>query len=319
MSDVSFRQSFINYTKDGVLDKSEIDALKKKAEEVKTADPGSADAQIAEGVIKDLDKYDSSTKMTYTLSSQDSSPPVTLKFELTPTYSEKDKVKGKTMEEAISNISQGDSIAATKSDSDRCGAATMLNIAMRTLAAQNPGKSPAEIFAMVAEKVGVPKDFTYENVHKAQDKLYTAANTDKKAGITAGYSYKYDASGKITSATATGEVKALADKLGLKLQPLLGPTKDNLDDKKAAVDKFFANNPNGSIMVGVNLDTNTGKISPLSSADDQNHFVEIYKKDGKYYMKDTGATTNGKGEKDKEIDINTFVYNNPGTTMGVTR
>lgn len=323
--DINFRQSFINYTKDGVLDKQELQALKQKAEEVKLADPGSEDAQFAEQVIDGLGKVDHSTTLTYTLPKEGSSgESFDLEFDFTPTYSEKEKVPGDTMREAISNISQADTLKETKSDKDRCGAATLVNIALRSLADKSPDKSPGEVFAAFAKKFGIPSAFTYENVHKAQDKLYKYANIDGERGLSAKPYYGYDLkTGNITDTKTKGEIKRLADYLGLKTDTLIGPNKDNLDDKQTAIDSFFEKNPKGSMIVGVHL-SDDGNITVSDADNPQNHFVEVYKSGNGFYMKDTGAVSNGNSpgydiKFEGETIKNDLLYKNPGTTIGVTR
>jgi hypothetical protein len=92
---VNFRQSFINSTKDGVLDKQDLQELKQKAAEVQKADPGSEDAQIANYIIHDLELTKDSTHMTYSLPNEGSSDGTfTLEFDFTPV----EKDNGATVE-----------------------------------------------------------------------------------------------------------------------------------------------------------------------------------------------------------------------------
>jgi hypothetical protein len=322
---VNFRQSLIKLTNDKVLDKKDLAELKQKAADVKQADPDSQDAFDAEQVMNFLSTIKDTTKTGYSLIKEGSSKEtIELDFICTPTYGEKEKVPGNTMREAISNISQGDSLNETKTDKSRCGAATLMNIALRSLADKNPEKSPEEIFAVFAKRAGVPASFTYENVHKAQDNLYKLVNKDGVDGLSAEYNIKYNLDdGAIFSAKPSGEIKNLADHLGLKTETLIGPNKDNVDDKKAAIDQFFDKNPKGSLIIGVHL-SDKGEVQPCSSPDQQNHFVEVYKDDNGYFIKDTGGVSNGNSpgydmKLEGEEAKNSFLYKSPGTTIGVTR
>lgn len=90
---ISFRQSLINNTKDGVLDKQDLQELKQKAAEVQKAAPGSEDSKIAKQIIDDLEHTKDSTHMTYSLGNEGSSEGTfALEFDFNP----KDKDKGGT-------------------------------------------------------------------------------------------------------------------------------------------------------------------------------------------------------------------------------
>jgi hypothetical protein len=222
--------------------------------------------------------------------------------------------------EKIANISQGDNLDYTKNDEHRCGSASMLN-AWLLLQKDEPELS----FTSIAEKIGLQTEnngFSYMNVHLAQERLYLQANTDKKNGITSGYNIVYDSeTGVIEDIVHTGELLNLGRILGLKLKPLLGFNKNYIDQKKPAVERFFLQNPNGILIIGVYFNKITGEIFRPRSIQDQNHYILVFKKDNRFYIVNSGILDNGKKEAVKELTpegAEVLLYNTPGMISGVT-
>jgi hypothetical protein len=260
---------------DKVLEKSEVEELKKGAS---NDEKGYLDALI--GNSNDGDTID-----TQELKSAGSDPK-SITFTLHK-YDEKEVIPGNTNAEIVSNIGQGDHIAKTKTDDDRCGAASIVNSVILA-----DGK---EGFKKLAEKLGLPKntDLTYENVHLVQDKLMEKANAGK-AGM--GVSFNLS-TGKVTGGTFVEGVKA-AGKEAVGLERTDG-------SRKASVDKFFTDNPKGAVMV--NCSRGPAENVKFSEGDgpkdSQDHWVALTKEDGKppkYFIADSYAQ-NGTGNNRRQL------------------
>lgn len=236
-----------------------------------------------------------------------------VQLEFTPTYNESDKIEGNTPFEIVSNISQIDSLSETKFDSSRCAPSSLLNAFLLM-----GGK-----FDDIAKKFGIDGNLTYENVHKVQDSIYKLGNTDGQHGITSFNSYKYIVD--IWNPKADGELKPLAEKIGLDVKPLNGlgfnPNfKDNdfglVNKRNKAVDNFFSSNPQGTIIIGVRLDED-GSLHNFVP----NHAVLVFKKDNNFYLANTGLGTNANNSSIKKLspeEVNELVYSNSSTVFGLT-
>ncbi len=174
--------------------------------------------------------------------------------------------------------------------------------------------------------LGMPytqSSMSYENIHMAQEKLYDTANTNGEAGLTSGYTYQYGSDNKIVNARNTNEIVKAADTLGLKIQPLMGETRDTLNLREKSVNEFWASRPNGVLQVGVHLDQNTGEMTPLAkSGFQQNHFVIVTRQNGQYVMLNSGVVSNGNGSARRALsnaELQDYVYRSSGTVNGLSR
>ncbi len=303
MDNISFRDKFIEYIKnDDVLDKDEIESLKNMAK-----NPKVKDHQLAENIIKDLDKFGEITNLNYTL--MEGARKYDLKFVFSPNYSEKNKILGNKYE-VVANIAQGDNLRETDDDSFRCGAGSLLN-AFILLDGD---------FSKLAHSYGVETELTYKNTHLLQEKIYDFVKETDGDGLHSSYSFSYDLRGKISNIVPKGEIFNATKSIGLNLQVLIGAYRETINKKSEAVNKFLTENPNGVLQVGVHMDTKTGQISNPEK-EGQNHFVVIFKKDEKFFVADTGQLENGAGKNVRELSQNEFenlTNNTTGTIHGLT-
>ncbi|MEK7434655.1 MAG: hypothetical protein AABZ74_16090 [Cyanobacteriota bacterium] len=303
---ISFSDRFIEFaSNDGVLNKKELQELRDISK-----NPNLKDKYVADNVLQNLDSFTKPTNVTYSI--QDSSSVFkNVKFKYTPNYNELDRVYGNNNFERVSNISQSDALEETKNDGNRCAASTLLNAYILQ----------GGDFGVLSEKFGIEKEFTFKNTHLLQDKIYMFADKDG-AGLTSGISYSYNpSSGKITKLEATGEIIEAAKKLGLEITPLAGDTVNTINQRKEKVDNFLAKNPNATLQIGIYLDTKTGTLNSIDKEHPENHSVTILKKDGDFYLVDTGQGDNGAGKSSTKLSqnqVDAFVYYSIGNVNGVT-
>jgi hypothetical protein len=297
---------------DGVLNRQDLTELRTAASQVV---PNSEDAQMAEGLMSYLDSLQETTQVNYTYTPAQGDA-TTYRFNYTPHYSESDLVAGSNAREQVSNISQNDALPHTNDDGNRCGAASMLDAYLLT------GGS----FQSASSRLGVTdagrQPMTYENMHRLQEHLFDRVNTDHNDNLSTGISYNVDANKNIRNARVTGEVAAAASQLGLQATPLLGTTLQTLNQREAAVNQFFQNQPNGVIQTGVHLDPDTGALRPPTSMQDQNHYVLIFKQGEQYYLANTGVASNGNGSAVRPLsaaEAGMFLNHHPGTVVGLSR
>jgi len=304
----SFREKFIEISqKDGDIDKLDLKYLKSIAN-----DDTLSDTEFAKDTIKNLSKYKKRIKLEYNLFNPNNHQHQIIYFTLTPTYSEFEKIAGKNIKEIISNISQRDNLKETVGDGDRCASASMINSYL--LLGGN--------FSFLAKKFNVGSELTYRNVHLLQEKLYNYGNLDKSPGIYSGYKYSSYSDGNIFNIRPSGEITILAQGAGIKVTPIIGDTKQNINSRKNQVLKFFKNNPISTIQSGVYLDIQTGDILKPRNESEQNHVITIFKYNNDIYFSDSGNVDNGdfnNARKMSNYELNELVYNTPGIVMGLTR
>lgn len=304
-NNISFKDKFIELTSnDGVLDKKELNTLRNLAK-----DPQIDDKSFADKVLQDLDNFQSSTKVNYSIKSANKVSKE-LNFVFTPTYTETEKIPARTRMEIVSNISQSDTLEETKNDDSRCVAGALLN----SFLLQDGD------FSTLAKKLNVEKELTFKNIHLAQENLYLYADRDG-GGLSSGINYNYEQdSGKITNVTVKGEVVTAAKKLGLEIIPLIGDNIENIDQRKEQVDNFFKNYPKGTLQLGVYLDNTTGELSSVNGNSSSNHSVTIFKQNNEFYLADTGQINNGDGNNVMKLNneqVNAFVYTSSSTVNGL--
>lgn len=309
-----FRQTFVQATQDAVLDRKELQKLRQTAEQVQQAEPDSEDASTAQQVMDYLNQQHSTTDISYSLASS-KHPPLQVEFSFTPTYAESELVAGSSAREQVSNLSQTDSLTETNDDGNRCGAASMLSAHLLL------GGS----FSSAAEKLGMPaqqRSMTYQNVHRAQEKLYDRVNTDQESGLSSGFRLSATPEGNILSSRASGEMVSAAQLLGVKLQPLLGDSTNSLSERRSAVTSFWQSHPNGVLQVGSTLDENTGEVSPPASPAEQNHYVLIQREGDDFILTNSGVLNNGDSSASRRLtaeEYNRFVNFNVGSVNGLWR
>ncbi|MFN8673824.1 MAG: hypothetical protein U0457_17310 [Candidatus Sericytochromatia bacterium] len=300
----SFTNRFIEFANDGVLNKKELEDLKTIAN-----DPQIKDKYVANHVLKDLDSFNKTTNVEYSLT-DDKGVFRNVKFKYTPSYNELDKVYGRNNFEKIANISQSDALPETLNDGNRCAASSLLNSYIYQ----------GGDFAKLAQKLGVEQDFTFKNVHLLQEKIYTTANKEGE-GLSTGLSYSYNPiTKKITKAEVTGEIVEAARSVGLEIIPLNGSNVNTLNQRKEKVDEFFAKYPNASLQIGIHLDTSSGDLYSVNQQYPENHAVTIVKKDNEFYLVDTGQINNGANDNATKLTPNqmqAFVYSTSANVNGI--
>jgi hypothetical protein len=291
MSDISFKNKFTEFAKDQVIDKKELSELSNIAK-----NPNIKDKNLAKYVINDLNRFKDTTQLTYNI--KDPLGKIEeLKFIFSPTYTENELIPGKNILEIVSNISQSDNLTQTNDDGNRCGAGSLLNAYLIM----------GGDFATIAQKFSIDKELTYKNVHLMQEKIYDISNTDSKPGLESGFNYTYESnSGKIKNSSYDGELSETSKKLGIDIISLLGETSQSIYIRDKSVSEFMNANPKGVFQVGVHMDTETGDLFSPTDQKTQNHSVLVFKRDDKFYLADTGTTTNGAQNSLKEITNEQF-------------
>jgi hypothetical protein len=304
-----FIQRLQQVTQDRVLDRSEYQALQTYQQKLK-ADKA-PDTYIGDHVINSLSLYQNRISMSFRLPDQADA----IQFDFTPAYSESDLLTGTLIEDKMGNVSQKDNLSQTDDDSNRCAASAVLTAFLIS------GGSFSD--ALKSLGMSQPPVLNYENIHLAQEKIYDLSNTDHRPGLSLSTSYRHQTqSGKIVSATAEGEVVSAAKTLGLEVNAILGETLNTRYQRKSQIDDFFARNPRGSLLVSVHLNTQTGAVLPADETHAVNHAVVVYKRQGNYYLLDSGGSYNGMGNSRKTLnpaEMSALTFTSTSTIFGLTR
>ncbi|MFN4149334.1 MAG: hypothetical protein ACK4IX_00170 [Candidatus Sericytochromatia bacterium] len=337
-----FSSSLLKFVEDGTLDKSEYNKLK---EIVNSAErkPNKLSVKYNEEIINlHMSKLESKIEQNKTSVIGDAifdpQKKVIKKtiFEFTPTYSENEKIAGETPFEIVSNISQNDSLTETKTDGSRCAPSSLLNAYLLM-----GGK-----FEDLAKKFEIDPELTHKNVHLMQDKLYSIGNTNNKGGFSAGtpsaLQNEFDKTDKILGKKTPpkkGELEILAKKMGFEVKEIVGLTEKvdskgfKLTDITKSVDKFFKDNPNGTLSIGVILEDSSKNTEPsiftgknnvkLNKPEvlSANHSVLVFKENDDFYLADTGGLTNGNKSSITKMtpkDVNDLVYTNRSNVFALT-
>lgn len=299
----NFRSTLIQLSQDGVIDRLDLTRLKQTAAQARK---GSDDAWTAKQVLGFLDKYREATHIRYGIPGQ------TLEFEFTPAYAESDLIPGESTLEKLKNVSQSDTLSETDDDHQRCGAASLINAWLLLNGS----------FEEVNQKLGLERsELTYGNLHRAQESLFDKSNSDGQGGLRSSYSYSYSGDA-VHNVTLGGEAAEAIRVLGLKAEPLTGKTVSGFDFRKESVTSFWQKQPQGILLTGVYLDTDSGELQSPDQEHPQNHFVTIFKEGSSYYLLDTGASDNGLGNSLHELSaqqLEGFVYQSSGHVIGLSR
>lgn len=307
-----FRPAFAQAAADKVLDRSELLQLRTLKNQLQKTAPASEETRVAARALQSLDTYKSTTRLNHPIQQADGKP-IYYEFQFTPTYSEKELVPGKTPLEIVSNLSQGDSLADTPSDNVRCAASTLIN-AYLLLGGD---------FARLPAKLGLPAEtstLTYENAHRVQEALYTQANVQGAKGLNISDSNRYDyGTGRITKPEIVGESRIAAGKIGLKTHALMGPTRDTMSKREAAVKDFIAKHPKAPMYVTVH--GGGPRVTAPQDLEKLDHAVTVYHEAGKFYLLDTGVNDNGAGRAMRQLnsaEVKELLYDNPGYVFGLS-
>jgi hypothetical protein len=124
------------------------------------------------------------------------------------------------------------------------------------------------------------------------------------------------------SSNLGGEILTGAHLLGLSAQPLTGTYTARLHERKAAVESFLNQNYRGVLLVGVHLDTASGKVQTVNQNRPQNHFVTAYRRNGTYTLVDTGASDNGARNSARSLhreQVEELIMQGQGHVIGLSR
>jgi len=193
-------------------------------------------------------------------------------------YKEDMVIPGNTNAEIVANISQTDNLDDTDSDGSRCGAACLVNDAIL--------RGGRDGFVQLAHSLGLNNinSLTYENVHLVQEALFDNAGGVNSQGLGINTT-----NNQITGGTLPRAIE-LSGRQAVNIAPGNGKTN--------AVNEFFNNNPNGTVILNVRR-TESGTNFSTNSP---NHWVTLSKgDDGKFYLSDTFKAQNGSGEHHRAL------------------
>ncbi len=194
-------------------------------------------------------------------------------------YSERDVLPGMNIEEQLRHVSQLDKLAETKNDYARCSASASLN-AYLVMGGD---------WSVLSKKYSLDEKLTFEAVHQLQDTLVIVAESDGEPGIYGSFKPKWDKKNRLDGWFTPEEVE-LPDVLaefGFDYKPFHGPTKEKEHSKRSQVEKFFKENPNGAILMGVHENMETGASTPIGDDAPGNHYIVCYKRGSQYRFFDT--------------------------------
>jgi len=309
---ISFVNEFSTLVRDRVLDRRDISQLRQSHQARKLENPNGVDASLNANVLKQMDSYQGKGKIDMNYSLQRLQEKVSFQFSLTPDYAESDRIPGNTPEEMTQYISQKDTLADTETEGHRCAASSLINAYLLM-----GGK-----LQDLQKQFGLPLSDgapTYAEIHRLQDAVYLQANTNTRSGLSLGTEYTYIFNSIISKET-TGEISDMALKMGMHTHPLMGQKNSDPYNHEQAAKKFFTNNPNGVVILGVSMDKKTGELRPVDEVNKTNHAVCLYQSEGAFYLLDTGASNNGLKNARHELnpeDLERFVYKHRAKSFGV--
>lgn len=292
-------------TQDQVLDKAEYQRLKA----LKPSSFPRIERNLLKHFVGFLEQHSQRIELTYTYEAQ---PVRVFRFLFTPSYSEAELLQGLQGKDLLAHISQQDALASTRSDSHRCGAAALLAAHYLSFGS----------FQAAFKALNLPANaaLSYQQLHLAQEQLYNRVNTAPD-GLTTAHTYQITADGRITEIKAQGEIQQAAALLKLQVMPILGPTRDRLLERETQIQSFQAQHPQAPFLVGVFLQTDTGKIRPPAPPQyPQNHFVLIFKQGSAYWLYNSGALDNGASQAIQGLnatDLNSFLYQSKASIDGL--
>lgn len=193
-----------------------------------------------------------------------------------PSEAPADLVPGDTLLARLARLSQCDHLSETTADEARCSAAATLSGYLLL----------GGDFATAADHYGIDGDFTYENVYGLQDALYYDADRDGEPGVFGGAIPRYDAAGRYEGwdLHPEDEYHVVTERLGLKVDRVYAPTRDEPRERRAGVERRLAAGP-VVFVVGVNEDTETETFVPMDGTG--NHYVLMFRHEGRFYALDS--------------------------------
>lgn len=306
-----FADYLIHAVQDGSLDRNEYRKLQQLAQEL--AGQESSEAWLAQQTHAFLKRFPGFIQLNYTFTHPDTDERLTLEFYFAPTYSESDPLPTGPPTTVLAQISQNDILPETLGDSQRCGAAALLN-SYYLLHGSFTG-------ALQLLNLPTTPRPTYRDIHWAQETLYNYANSNGQPGLTSAFRYTHYANGTIATVEPDGEILVAASRLHLKLEPLVGQTVKTIYQRRSAINRFWRLNPQGVLIAGVYLDIQKGTMSPARGAREQNHFVTVFRHQGRFYALNSGVLDNGNGKALiplSNTQMEQFVYTAESTVDGVT-
>lgn len=307
-----FIQRFRSLTQDQVMDRNDLKNLHALKDQMVKDAPRDYESRQAQNIMHSIDKYEKTINLNYAIPSKDKA--INFNFKLTPQYSESDLIEGASLSDKLAKVAQSDGLNDTHSDGSRCAAASLVSAFLLM------GGTLSELADKLDLSIDRPQ-MSYEFIHRAQDALYNQNNTNERSGLTMSLSYRYRGN-KITGTTPKNEVANAAKQLGLKVQGILGDKRDTRYQRGDNIDSFFQNNPKGSVIVGVYMDTSNGQVHPPTEAKKVNHAVVVFQEKGEFYLLNSGKSGNGLDNRRSKLSptqMDQLVVNTQGTIFGVTR
>lgn len=302
-----FDQALFQYTQDGALDGREYVWLQQLGQ----SSLPYQDQALARQFLAFAARYRGFIRMTYTYYRDGN--PIKLNFAFAPTYSEDSVIQGSSSRELLSQISQNDVLSQTRYDSERCGAAALLAAHYLLYG------SFSQAFALL--NIQTPS-LTYRAMHQAQETLYQLANTDGEAGLVSMFHYSLYSDGAIDKPVPDGEIKDAAQRILLRVSPMIGPRKETMTSRLTAIQRFWNQYPDAVFLVGVHLNEKTGSVRAPDPSAPQNHFVLIFRQDNRLWMLNSGVLDNGNRSALTPLDVGQaqgMFYHTDGSVDALTR
>lgn len=193
-------------------------------------------------------------------------------------YSEGDALPGVDLPTRLAHVGQLDQLDDTEFDVERCSCAAGLT-AYLLLGGE---------FAPLAERFGVGAELTFANVHRLQEALFRACTGDRD-GLLGSSVPEFDAEGRVTGwrPHANDKFHLVAEALGLDYEPLYGPTKDSLSDRRKRVEAAVAAAPRAAFVIGCSAgDPGTRVVAP-DDAHPANHYALVLAEAGRFWIYDS--------------------------------
>lgn len=215
-----------------------------------------------------------------------------------------DPLWGTDIAQQLSYITQIDASDVTIWDEYRCGASAALNGYLYMGGSWN----------RLVSTLGLPDtSFTYETVYLAQEALFIRSGGNE-TGILGQYYPTWDDSGELVGYTvSSGNLLSLvfenldmyvkpllpltiSDPAGMKdaigrmyREPVLPTPVEDIKNKKDLVLRYFEQNPNGALLMGVNEDMAAKVSRPAvdEQISSQNHYIMAFRRNGSFYTLDT--------------------------------
>lgn len=304
---IDFVAEMENALSDKALDADEYVRLQRAAEQPMS----SYHATLAKHFLGFLSKLNQTTRATYTFYTNKNEK-VVLKFLFSPHYAESQVIPGQTPQEKLSHVVQMDLLPETQYRAERNGAAILL--AAHYLLYGH--------LDTLFEQLGLSSHpLTYGQMHLAQEALYLKYESDGKPGLRLDQSYQYYNDGRLENPGLSGEMRMMAEGLGLSLTPLLGNNRKTMTQRKAAILDYEQHTRQALYMVNLRMDLKTGQVTAPESASHGNFWALIMAQpDGSYSLYNSGVLENGNGDAIRKMtpqEVHQMLYNTPSLVAGI--